>query len=100
MPCIVTGIEDMGCFGWEERYNFGGGSEKEYSRLRKSKPSFRDKYSLLKFDDDITDGIYVAVQRISDKKKFFLPLEDLEAVDENSINYQLIHDYVVWYVNH
>ncbi len=23
MPCLVTGIEDMGCFSWEEYYTFG-----------------------------------------------------------------------------
>jgi hypothetical protein len=52
MPCIVTGIEDMGCFGWEEYYNFGPGSEREYNKLKKKHPSFTDEYTLLGFHDD------------------------------------------------
>ncbi len=34
-PCIVTGIEDSGCFGWEEYYAFGPGSKKEHEKLKK-----------------------------------------------------------------
>ena len=40
-PYIVTGIEYMGCFvGWEEYYNFGPGSEREYNRLKKKEIPF------------------------------------------------------------
>ena len=100
-PCIVTGIEDMGCFGWEEYYNLGPGSEREYSKLKKKYPSFTDEYTLLGFHDDFDEeeGLYVDVQRISDKKKFSLTLADLEGVDKNSKNAQLIHDHSVWFVN-
>ena len=72
MPCIVTGIEDMGCFGWEEYYNFGPGSKREYNKLKKKYPSFKDEYTLLGFHDDFDEdeGLYVDVQRISDKKNF------------------------------
>jgi hypothetical protein len=34
-------------FGWEEFYNFGPGSKKEYQKLKKKYPSFRDDYELL-----------------------------------------------------
>ena len=101
MPCIVTGIEDMGCFGWEEYYNFGPGSEREYNKLKKKNPSFKDEYTLLGFHDDFDEeeGLYVDVQRISDKKKFSLTLADLEGVNENSKNTQFLHDHSVWFVN-
>ena len=86
-PCQLTGIED---FPWEEFYVIGPGSKKEHERLRKTRPSYMDTYDLLSFDDDVdpNSGIVVNVQRVSDKKKFFLPLADLEATDERSKNYQ------------
>jgi len=101
MPCIVTGIEDMGCFGWEEFYNFGPGDQKEYKKLKKKYPSFRDEYNLLSFEDNFNDeeGLYVHVQRISDKKKFYLTLADLESVNENEKNAHLLNDHAVWFVN-
>lgn len=101
MPCIVTGIEDMGCFAWEEYYNFGPGSEKEYKKLKNKYPSFTDKYTLLGFSEDFDDeeGIYVHVERISDKKRFYLTLADLRGVDESSRNAQILDDHAVWFVN-
>ena len=45
LPCDVTGTED---FRWEERYMLGPGDPKEYARLKKSQPSYRDHYELLK----------------------------------------------------
>lgn len=100
-PILVTGIEDMGCFGWEEYYNLGPGSKSEYDKLRKNYPSFRDKYELLCFNEEFDDqeGLYVEVLRISDKKKFTLTLADLEAVEKKSKNAQLLDDYVVWHTN-
>ena len=100
-PIMVTGIEDLGCFGWEEYYNWGPGSQKEYEKLKKKNPSFRDEYELLSFDEDFDEdeGLYVNVQRISDKKKFSLTLADLEAVEKNSKNAQLFDDHAVWYTN-
>ncbi len=97
-PCQLTGIED---FPWEEFYVIGPGSKKEHERLRKTRPSYMDTYDLLSFDDDVdpNSGIVVNVQRVSDKKKFFLPLADLEATDEKSKNYQLLDDFSVWFVN-
>jgi len=100
MPCIVTGIEPLGCFRWEEYYSFGPGSEKEHHQLKKEQPSFTDEYALIKFDYDDSNGVFAQVQRLSDKKKFYLTLCDLEGVDEGSRNAKLLHDYVVWFVNY
>src|SRR4030067_3535101 len=51
-PCQITGIED---FGWEEPYVFGFGSKKEYEVLKKTQPSYKDKFNLIKFVDEIDD---------------------------------------------
>jgi hypothetical protein len=99
IPCQLTGIED---FEWEEAYVFGFGSKREYEELRKTKPSYTDKFNLIDFINDIDDeydGIFVNVQRLSDKKKFVLPLADLKSTDKKSKNYQLLDDYSVWFVN-
>jgi len=99
VPCQLTGIED---FEWEEVYVFGFGSKKEYKELKKTRPSYRDKFNLIKFVDEIDDyydGIFVHVQRVSDERKFVLPLADLKSTDRKSKNYQLLDDYSVWFVN-
>jgi hypothetical protein len=99
IPCQLTGIED---FEWEGRYIFGFGSKKEYEKLKKTQPSYKDKFILIKFVDEIDDyynGIFVHVQRVSDKRKFALPLADLKSTDRRSKNYQLLDDYSVWFVN-
>jgi hypothetical protein len=97
-PCLLTGIED---FPWEERYVFGFGSKAEYERLKKTQPSYTDTFELLGLDEMNEDyGILADVKRVSDKKKFTLPLADLEATDEKSRNYQLLDDYSVWFVNY
>ncbi len=98
-PCQLTGIED---FEWEEAYFFGFGSKKEYEELKKTQPSYRDKFNLIKFVnemDDYYDGIFVHVLRISDERKFVLPLSDLKSTDRKLKNYQLLDDYSVWFVN-
>jgi hypothetical protein len=98
LPCRLTGIED---FPWEERYVFGYGDEKEYERLKKTQPSYTDTFELMSFAEaQANDGILVEVRRVSDQKKFTLPLADLEAADEGSPNYQLLDDYSVWFVNY
>ena len=100
-PIMVTGIEDLGCFSWEEYYTWGPGSQKEYEKLKKKYPSFNDEYELLTFDEEYNEdeGLYGNVRRISDKKKFSLTLADLEAVENNSKNAQLLNDYAVWHTN-
>lgn len=76
--------------------------ETEYEELKKTRPSYTDHYRFLSLDDDYDEdmGSYVNVRRISDKKEFVLPLADLEAVDKKSKNYQILHDYSVWFVNY
>jgi hypothetical protein len=99
LPCEVIGIED---FEWEESYAFGFGSKSEYEELKKTQPSYKDKFNLIRFVDEIDDyydGIFVHAQRLSDKKKFILPLADLKSADRKSKNYQLLDDYSVWFVN-
>ncbi len=98
-PCYLTGIED---FPWEERYVFGYSSKAEYEKLKKTQPSYTDTFELLGLDDEIDEdyGILADVKRVSDKRKFTLPLADLEATDKQSKNYQLLDDYSVWFVNY
>jgi hypothetical protein len=98
-PCHLTGIED---FSWEERYVFGYGSKTEYEKLKKTQPSYTDTFEFLGVDDEIEEnyGILVNVKRVSDKRKFTLPLADLKSTDEQSKNYQLLDDFSVWFVNY
>ena len=98
-PCIVTGIED---FPWEEKYVLGPGNKKEYEKLKKDNPSYKDKFEILDFyeDEDYDEQIMVRVKRLSDKKEFILELDYLEVVDKKSPNHQLLDDYSVWHVNY
>jgi hypothetical protein len=95
-PCQLTGIED---FDWEAYYVIGPGSQWEHERLRKTRPSYMDTYEWLSFDDDLDpdSGIFINVQRVSDKKPFVLPLADLKATRKKSKNYQLLDDFSVWF---
>ena len=99
LPCHLTGIED---FEWEKYYVVGPGSKKEYERLRKKRPSYQDTFELIGLHDQVDEdyGIYVKVTRVSDKKKFDLPLADLKATDRKSKNYRLLDDFSVWFVNY
>jgi len=49
--------------------------------------------------DDLR-GIYIKVKRMSDKKRFSIPLWDLEVVDEDDPNFQLVSDYSSWMSNY
>ena len=96
-PCLVTGMED---FPWEEKYVFGYGDEKEYEKLKKTNPSYTDTFTLMEFELIAErEQIFATVERLTDKKQFSLPLEDLEAKSKKSPNYQLLEDYSSWYVN-
>ncbi len=104
LPSEITGIED---FSWEEFYVFGPGDEEEYEQLKKTQPSYTDRYELFEivrhaepswamfFEEDIG----ACVRRISDGRKFLLGLSELEATDKKSKNYQLLDDFSVWLVN-
>ena len=98
LPCLVTGHED---FPWEEKYVFGYGSQKEYEELKKTNPSYTDTYELIEFKTrtEKSYNIHVKVRRVSDKKQFVLPLDDLEPVDKTHKNMELISDYSSWFAN-
>lgn len=99
IPCSLTGGED---FEWEEYYVMGRGSKKEYEKLKKTQPSSTDTFNLIGFNDYINeeDGLLVDVQRVTDNKKFTLPLSNLEVTDETSDNDELLDDYATWFVNY
>lgn len=103
-PCDVTGIED---FRWEEIYVLGPGDPEEYEELKKSQPSYRDHYELLRIERGVTsqwmlfggEDIAAHVRRKSDGNAFCLGLSELQAVERRSRHYQLLDDYAVWFVN-
>jgi hypothetical protein len=68
---------------------------------KKQQPSYTDTYACLSFEDayDAYAGLAVTVKRVSDSKRFVLPLAHLKATEKPSNNYQLLHDYAVWIVN-
>ena len=96
--CEITGIED---FKWEEYYIIGPGSKKEHEKLRKTQPSYMDRFKIIAFEEkpDEDYGIFVSLKRISDGKKFVLPLADLKASNKKTFTYQILDDYSVWFVN-
>lgn|SRR5574341_122295 len=104
-PCEVTGIED---FDWVEYYVLGPGCSKEYERLRKHQPSYRDRFELMAVERDVVsewmlfggEDIAAHVRRKSDGKEFFLGLAELKAIDKRSPNYQLLDDYAVFCANY
>jgi hypothetical protein len=101
VPCQLTGIESLGCFAWEASYIFGRRRPKEYAQRKKKEPSYTDIYTFLSFEDayDPYAGLAVKVKRVSDNKRFVLPLAHLKATEKPSNNAQLLDDYVVWFVN-
>ncbi len=104
LPCLLAGIESIGYFGWEERFQFGYGSKAEHDRMRKEFGSLKDQFLLEEFNSTLkTVGwsldIVVTVKRSGDGKRFEIPLSELEATDENSDNAILLNDFTVWKVN-
>jgi hypothetical protein len=103
LPCEVTGMED---FRWEERYVFGYGDRREYEKLKKTRPSYRDRYELLEIGCDwdsewllFTEDIRARCRRIADGREFILGLAELKATDGVLPSWRLIDDYAVWLVN-
>lgn len=104
LPCDVTGVED---FRWEEYYVLGPGSLIEYQKLRETQPSYQDIFELRAIEHDVYsewklfhDEVLAGhVWRKSDSKEFYLGLTEIEPVDKESVNYQLLNDYSVWFAN-
>ncbi len=104
LPCEVTGCED---FDWEEFYVIGPGSGEEHKRLRRTQPSFRDRYDLLAIDTDASsqwmlyfdEDIGALCRRKSDGREFVLGLAELKTTDPKHPNSQLIEDYGFYFVN-
>lgn len=98
-PVRLTGIED---FDWEEYYLLGPGDKREYEQLKLTQPSYKDIFSMSRIDSYYNEdhGLFAKVTRLSDKKRFQLPLMDLKAVDKNSAEWQLSDDYSVWFINY
>jgi hypothetical protein len=102
LPCEVEGRED---FRWEERYIFGG-DLRTYERLRKTQPSYRDRYELLEIGRDwgspwmlFFEDICARCRRKTDDREFVLGLAELDAADRASPNWRLLDDYGTWLVN-
>ncbi len=103
LPCEVTGTDD---FRWEEPYVIGNWSQVEYKRLKKTQPSYTDKYELLGIEHGwrsewmmYAEDIVAHVRRNGDGKEFELGLAELEVTSKQSLNFQLIDDYAVWLCN-
>jgi hypothetical protein len=101
VPCQLTGIESLGCFAWEASYIFGRRRPKEYAQRKQHQPSYTDTYTFLSFEEEYNPyaGLAVKVKRVSDSKRFVLPLANLKAREKPSNNAQLLDDYAVWFVN-
>ena len=104
LPCDVTGIED---FRWEEYYVWGPGDEAEYEKRCKTQPSYQDTFELLSIEKEVFsewmmfggEDLAARVRRQSDGVEFYLGLAEIEAVEHSAVNYQLLDDYSVWFVN-
>src|SRR5262244_1473870 len=81
VPCQLTGIESLGCFAWEASYIFGRRRPKEYAQRKQHQPSYTDTYTFLRFEEEYDPyaGLAVKVKRVSDSKRFVLPLAKLKA---------------------
>lgn len=98
-PVRLTGIED---FDWEEYYLLGPGDKREYEQLKLTQPSYKDIFSMSRIDSyyDEGYGLFAKITRLSDKKRFQLPLMDLKAVDKHSKKWELLDNYSVWFINY
>ncbi len=105
LPCEVKGTQD---FQWEEGYVIGGMNRQEYETLKKTQPSFSDRYRLVSIKYGVyskwmmrRDGEIAAnVERISDGKKFVLGLSELKVKDKKSPSFKLVEDFAVFFWNY
>ena len=89
-------------FEWEEYYIYGPGDKEEYERLKLIKPSYKDVFKITSLAEHrhFYHGIFAQVTRISDSKRFKLPLDELKSIDKKSAEYQLLEDYCIWFQNY
>ena len=97
LPLRVTGIED---FPWEESYVLGGWDQHEYEEMKKTNPSYTDKFDLIDILDPESDDLIAKIRRVSDGQTFQMGLSWLRCVDKKSPDYVTLNDYSVWYVNY
>ena len=98
LPIRVTGIED---FPWEEPYIFGVWDQKEYARLKKTRPSYTDTFDLIGIEGpDRHDDLVARVRRITDRKVLQIGLSWLRTEDKNDPLYTTLNDYAIWHTNY
>jgi hypothetical protein len=97
-PVEVCGIED---FSWEEFYLLGPGDKHEYEVLKRTRASYTDILKMTSLSNymELDYGLFAKFTRISDKKRFELPLADFKCLDKKSENAMLLDDYSIWFVN-
>jgi hypothetical protein len=80
----------------------GPGDKREYEELKRAKASYTDILRLTGLSEriEVHSGLFAYFTRISDKKRFELPLADFKAVNQKSPEAQLLEDYAVWVVNY
>ena len=95
---ILVGRED---FPWEERYLFGGWSQKEYENLKRTNLSYTDECELVDIlEEEIEDNDLVArVRRLSDDKHLYVGLSWLTTKNRAGKDYQLLDDFATWAAN-
>ncbi len=95
----MTGCETVGYFAWEESFQFGSGSSKEYRTMKEKYASSLDIFELMSLSSwDAELGLMATVKRIADQKHFTIPLADLEVCPTKE--HQLVDDYSSWFVNY
>jgi hypothetical protein len=96
IPLRVTGIED---FPWEEPYMMTGWNQEEYEELKKTNPSYSDKFDLLDILNPECDDLIAVIKRVSDGRTFQIELSWFRCDDKKSPEYVILNDYSVWQVN-
>lgn len=96
LPLRVTGVED---FPWEEPYVFGAWSQAEYRRLKKTQPSYTDKFDLLDLAETEEDDLIARIRRISDGRELSIGLSWLKSVDRKVEGFTVLEDYATWYTD-
>lgn len=95
---ILTGRED---FPWEEYYVLGPGSLAEYEKLKKTNPSYTDKYEFIDLSEEEVEenDLLATVKRLSDGMNFEVGLSWFTTEKEVGEDFQLLDDFATWVVN-